>query len=358
METSDPRVTPSRRPRPIRRRGLVAALLLAVAATVAPSLGVRPALAAIPASYPTQSLGDRGTDVATIQRLLRHRQAVAPPATGGRTVIVRRRNPIVIPVDGIFGASTADGVRGFQASVGMARTGIVEGSTWAVLVVPLALGSSGEAVSAVQALLREKRAAAVPLDGAFGASTRSAVISFQQHAGLATTGAADAATWRSLVGHYELPRFSSAALCDYSGSGGAASWGRAETVAVLEATGAAAVGAGLGRVAVGDVSLEHGGVMPGHETHAVGLDADIRPMRDANDQCSSGTRWTLSTYDRAATQAVIRAIRAAAAGHVKLIYFNDPVLIREGLTTWYTGHENHLHLRICEATHPGTMYDC
>ena len=33
---------------------------------------------------------------------------------------------------------------------------------------------------------------------------------------------------------------------------------------------------------------------------------------------------------------------------MKLIYFNDPVLISEGLTTWYTGHDDHLHVRYCE----------
>ncbi len=42
----------------------------------------------------------------------------------------------------------------------------------------------------------------------------------------------------------------------------------------------------------------------------------------------------------------------AAPGHVKLIYFNDPVLIKEGLTTHYLGHDDHLHVRYCEAAHP------
>jgi hypothetical protein len=84
----------------------------------------------------------------------------------------------------------------------------------------------------------------------------------------------------------------------------------------------------------------------------------IRPLRKANDQCAWGTRWTYATYDRAATRALVKAIRAIAPGHVKLIYFNDPVLISEGLTTWHTGHEDHLHVRFCEATHPVPLYDC
>ena len=51
-------------------------------------------------------------------------------------------------------------------------------------------------------------------------------------------------------------------------------------------------------------------------------------------------------------------IRAAAPGHVKLIYFNDPVLIREGLTTWFSGHDDHLHIRYCEPSYPIARYRC
>ena len=45
-------------------------------------------------------------------------------------------------------------------------------------------------------------------------------------------------------------------------------------------------------------------------------------------------------------------------GHVKVIYFNDPVLIGEGLTTRLAGHDNHLHVRYCEAWHPVSAYRC
>ena len=43
---------------------------------------------------------------------------------------------------------------------------------------------------------------------------------------------------------------------------------------------------------------------------------------------------------------------------MKLIYFNDPVLIKEGLTTRFAGHDDHLHVRYCEKTHPLKKYDC
>ncbi|MEA2612790.1 MAG: hypothetical protein QOI52_749, partial [Chloroflexota bacterium] len=75
-------------------------------------------------------------------------------------------------------------------------------------------------------------------------------------------------------------------------------------------------------------------------------------------QCTSRTTYRLSVYSRAATRDLITAIRAAAPGHVKLIYFNDPVLIREGLTTWHSGHDDHLHIRYCERVYPVTAYRC
>jgi murein endopeptidase len=109
---------------------------------------------------------------------------------------------------------------------------------------------------------------------------------------------------------------------------------------------------------VGDVSYEHGGKMSGHETHRRGLDVDLRPMRDDEQQCAVGTNWRSTAYDRTATRALIKAIRAAAAGHVKLIYFNDPTLVREGLTTTYAGHDDHLHIRYCEVVHVDSAYRC
>ena len=56
--------------------------------------------------------------------------------------------------------------------------------------------------------------------------------------------------------------------------------------------------------------------------------------------------------------ALIKAIRAAAPGHVKLVFFNDPVLISEGLTTHLDNHDNHFHVRFCERVHPNSLYDC
>ncbi len=340
-------------PRTARRR-----LALALVGLMAVAGASAPVLASISTFYSTQSLGDRGTDVATIQQLIREYQTTDPPLSGGRTVTVRGIDPLVVPIDGIFGPTTADGVRAIQASRGLAETGIADAATWAALVVPIGPGATGDAVFAVQRLLREKLAAAVPTDGVYGAATMAAVKAFQAHMGLAQTGSVNAATWRALVWHFELPRFSPSALCDYSSGNGPANWGTAEMISTLEAAGAATVAGGFGRVAVGDVSLEHGGDIPGHLTHEVGLDADLRPMRKANDQCSSRTTWRTTAYDRAATRSLVQAIRASTPGHVKFILFNDPVLISEGLTTYQSGHDDHLHVTLCEASFSDRRYRC
>jgi peptidoglycan hydrolase-like protein with peptidoglycan-binding domain len=333
-------------------------LAIAIVGLVVLAGAAAPALAAASTFYRTQSLGDRGTDVTTIQQLIHLHQTTAPPLPGGRTVIVRGINPLLIPIDGVFGTTTADAVRAFQRSRGLVESGIVDGATWRELVIPVGPGATGDSVVAVQRLLVEKQAAAVPIDGVYGAATMGAVTAFQAHMGLAQTGSVEGATWRALVWHFELPRFSPSALCDYSSGNGPANWGTAETISTLEAAGAAMVAAGYGRVAIGDVSFEHGGDIPDHESHELGLDADIRPMRKANDQCSFPTNWTLTSYDRAATRALVKEIRAATPGHVKLIFFNDPVLIGEGLTSKYPGHDDHLHLRFCEVGFSDSRYRC
>jgi peptidoglycan hydrolase-like protein with peptidoglycan-binding domain len=341
--------------RPIAHRRLAFAIVGLIAL-----VGIAtPALAAIATVYPVQSLGDRGTDVATIQQLFRaHQTGWAAQSSAGRTVIVRGLNPLVVPIDGIYGSTTAAGMSLFQSLRGLRQTGVVDAATWAQLVVPVGPGATGDAVVAVQRALREKRSANVPTDGIYGLSTTAAAKAFQAHMGLAQTGSVDAATWRALAWHFELPHFSASALCDYSSGNGPANWGTAEMISTLEAAGGAMVAAGFGRASIGDVSFEHGGDMPDHESHEVGLDADIRPMRKANDQCTYPTRWNLTAYDQSATRALVKAIRAATPGHVKLIFFNDPVLVGEGLTTSHVGHDDHLHVRLCEAWFSDPLYRC
>jgi peptidoglycan hydrolase-like protein with peptidoglycan-binding domain len=318
-----------------RRLLPVAFALLALAATV-PGAAAGTASAA----FPNQSLGNRGADVRAIQGLL-------------------RAHAIPVAVDGIFGTTTRDGVKTLQAANGLTASGVVRDTTWAVLIVGLHSGSAGEAVKVVQRQLNEKRRAGLAVDGIYGATTRSAVIAFQEHVGMTPHGNVGPVTWRKLIWHYDYPSFSAAAnLCDYSVGNGRANWGTGAAIGQLEAASKAFAATHQGRVPVGDISYEHGGNIPLHATHEVGLDVDIRPIRDAENQCTWGTNWRFTSYDRAATRTLIKMIRAAAPGHVKLIYFNDPVLIREGLTRWYAGHDDHLHIRYCEPSYPIARYRC
>ncbi len=313
-------------------------LPLAIAALCLALTAPATAAAASP-RFPTQSLGNRGTDVKAIQWLLNERG-------------------YPVAVNGIFGATTVDAVKAHQAAAGLPANGIVDDATWTKLIVRVSLGSTGPAVSAVQRELHAKRHLDPPIDGVFGASTRTAVRAFQKHEGLPVTGVVNGTTWRRLIWHFELPTFNKTSLCDYSVGNGTANWATSAATNQLEAAARVVAGQGHGRVAVGDASLQHGGDIAGHETHERGLDVDLRLMRKGKDQCRWGGTYRAATYDRAATRALVKAIRATAPGHVKLIYFNDPVLIKEGLTTRFAGHDDHLHVRYCEKTHPLKKYDC
>jgi peptidoglycan hydrolase-like protein with peptidoglycan-binding domain len=318
-----------------RRWRLLAPVFLACLALAATAPGV----AARSVSYPTQSLGDRGSEVRAIQAILiDHGYGLA--------------------YDGVFGTTTRDAVRSFQFGHGLTVTGIVNDVTWNSLLTPVGPGSVGVAVRVLQRELNVKNHAGLTMNGIYGATTKAAVVAFQKHMALTVTGSANRSTWRWLLWHFEYPKFNTTSLCDYSVGNGLANWGTAASIGQLQATAAAFAALGHGRISVGDVSLEHGGDIAGHVMHEVGLDVDIRPIRDDEGQCRARTNWKVASYDRSATRALLKTIRATAGGHVKVIYFNDPVLIGEGLVRAYPGHDDHLHIRYCEAAHPDPRYTC
>jgi peptidoglycan hydrolase-like protein with peptidoglycan-binding domain len=312
---------------------LLAAVLALLAGAVAPAQ-------AFPGAFsPTQDRGNRGADVVAVQHLL---------AAHGQPVTA----------DGIFGSGTEAAVEAFQRSKGLGADGIVGPNTWAALQKTVRQGDSGPAVKAVQHLLNAKRGAGLAVDGVFGSGTAAAVRSFQSHASIGADGIVGPTTWANLLWHYRAPGFGGN-LCDQDPDGnGKANWGTAAAIAQLEAA-AAAFGGGNGEIPLGDASFEHGGDIPGHASHEVGLDIDLWPIRTDSAQCSAGRiTWQSAAYDRAATRKLVQAIRSTAPGHVKLIFFNDPQLIAEGLTQQYANHDNHLHVRYCERVHPNALYAC
>ena len=289
--------------------------------------------------YPHQSAGNRGSDVRAVQGLLRHHGATT------------------LRISGVFDPPTVTALRDFQDVHALRVTGMVDAATWLKLIVRLRPGATGEAVMVVQRQLNDKRRSGLTVDGTLAGATLTAVRSFQRHAYLAVTGIVDAATWRQLLGHYELPQFGKW-MCGYQVGNGPAHWGTGAAIGQVRAAAVSLVNRGYSRIAIGDVGFEHGGDIPGHESHERGLDVDIRIMRRDDRQCQWGGTYRMAVYDRTATRALVKAIRATAPGHVKLIYFNDPVLIREGLTRWYAGHDDHVHVRFCERVYPLSTYDC
>jgi peptidoglycan hydrolase-like protein with peptidoglycan-binding domain len=326
----------------MRRSNLRRAVTVLVATLVAAGVCLigTPAYAFANAFFPAQSTGNRGVDVQAIQHLLNHNGYAVDPI-------------------GVFGPATTTAVRAFQTDHGLGVDGIVGPATWTALVPLLRTGDTGSAVRALQVELNEKRRIALAVNGTFDAATMSAVRDFQQHAGIGVDGVAGPVTWRNLAWHYAYPDFA-AGICDQDPDGnGTANWATAAAIGQLEQAARAFAGTSQGRIPLGDAGFEHGGNIPGHASHDVGLDVDIWPIRTDNAQCTAGRiTWQSSTYDRAATRQLIDNIRAAAPGHVRLIFFNDPTLINEGRTTPLNGHDNHLHVRYCEKVHPSSLYVC
>ncbi|NGN68403.1 peptidoglycan-binding protein [Streptomyces sp. A7024] len=301
---------------------------------------IQPAQSYASAFFPTQSAGDRGTDVLAIQYLLQAK---------GKTV----------PTDGVFGSSTTTAVKEVQQAAGIGVDGIVGPNTWGKLTPQIKEGATGAAVKAVQAELNAKRNAGLTVDGTFNAATTAAVKSFQSHAGIGADGVVGPTTWKNLLWHYEKADFSGS-LCDVDPDGNtSASWGTSAAIAELEEAAKRFGATGKGEIPVGDISFEHGGDIGGHASHEVGLDIDLWPVRTDSQQCTgSRITWQSSAYDRAATRELVKALRAAAPGHIRYVWFNDPTLINEGLTSSYAGHDNHLHIRYCEKVHPNSLYTC
>lgn len=291
------------------------------------------------ARYPVLDQGDRGTDVKALQYLLRYRGF--DPGS----------------IDGVFGSGTRSKVIAFQNSRNLSPDGVVGPNTWQALFVTVRDSSPiSDAVRAVQMLLNEKRFAGLSVDGDFGPATLSAVKSFQNDVSLGADGVVGANTWLNLVWHYERPAIgSSTNLCSHAQY--SEQWGTGSMVGSLQRAGQLFAGQSAGRIHVRDISLEHGGDIAGHASHELGLDVDLRPIRTDRNQCSYGTQWNYSTYDRAKTRELIRDL--IDGGNVRLIFFNDPVLVSEfSKVQSYPNHDDHLHVRYCEPGHSNASYRC
>ena len=87
------------------------------------------------APFPLVRRGDRIFPVRPLQQLLR-----------------ARNHPVA--VDGNFGPNTESAVKAFQQSKGLAADGIVGPQTWGKLVIQIKKGSTGDAVRALQEVMK------------------------------------------------------------------------------------------------------------------------------------------------------------------------------------------------------------
>jgi peptidoglycan hydrolase-like protein with peptidoglycan-binding domain len=138
-------------------------------------------------NWPTYRQGAGGTDVRTVQSLLRFHHYGDKGDSG-------------LKVDGSFGSATTAAVKAFQRDHRLTADGVVGKGTWSALVVRTARPAGGEQVLALQDQLRSV-GAKVPRTASFDAATQSAVKDAQRRYGLKADGIANADTWKALVAH-------------------------------------------------------------------------------------------------------------------------------------------------------------
>jgi peptidoglycan hydrolase-like protein with peptidoglycan-binding domain len=124
--------------------------------------------------WSTVTLGAAGERVRAIQFLL-------------------RAHGHVLVVDGAFGPVTAGAVSALQTTEGLPADGVIGRDTWVRLVVPISLGSVGDAVRALQQFWVFEYEPVV--DGQYGPVTRNHVLAFQEAWGLTVDGATGQETW-------------------------------------------------------------------------------------------------------------------------------------------------------------------
>jgi penicillin-insensitive murein endopeptidase len=94
-------------------------------------------------------------------------------------------------------------------------------------------------------------------------------------------------------------------------------------------------------ISIGQLSHKGGGSFePSHHQHRLGVEADVRPIR--KDGKNLPTDHLSPDYSRDLTREFVKLLRSNARMH--RVWFNDPQLIEESLTTFMQKHGDHLHL--------------
>jgi hypothetical protein len=94
-------------------------------------------------------------------------------------------------------------------------------------------------------------------------------------------------------------------------------------------------------ISIGQISRKGGGnFFPPHHQHKFGVEADMRPL--SKDGQDLHLTFSSAEYSRDLTREFVTFLRANAKMH--RVFFNDPKLIAESLTSHAVNHDDHLHL--------------
>jgi hypothetical protein len=118
-------------------------------------------------------------------------------------------------------------------------------------------------------------------------------------------------------------------------------YGTAKTVQALKAIGVSwAEKHHSPRIGIGDISKRGGGKISGHVSHRKGVDVDVRPVRNDNQELP--VTYRDRGYSRELTQELIDFFHNNKVLSVKVIFFNDPQI--HNVQPW-PNHDNHFHVR-------------
>jgi hypothetical protein len=93
-------------------------------------------------------------------------------------------------------------------------------------------------------------------------------------------------------------------------------------------------------ISIGQLSHRGGGTFEPHKQHQKGVEADVRPL--SKDGRDLQLTFRNMKYSRELTREFVKLLRSNARMH--RVFFNDPELMAESLTSRAKGHDNHLHL--------------
>lgn len=267
---------------------------------------------------------------------------------------------------GKFGPLTEAALRNFQTDNHLEANGTYGEATQAAfrqLNDGVKLGSRGDVVRGLQdrlvALGSMTVAEVMSGPGVFGPRTDAALKALQRNHGIEPTGVLTDETYQALLlaapaavpktdlldgtsVETVLPEKGIGYVTFNREPGGRDQVGRASTVRTIERLGEAwASKHPTVQIAIGDISRRGGGPFPPHKSHKDGCDVDIRPL--TNNGHNEPTHIKATNYSHARTRELVLLIREKF--DPAAMFFNDPLMIKEGLTRHLGGHDNHLHVR-------------